>query len=106
MRRKEDIQKDIEMARRKQQYLMDQEKILMKQEKQLKRKERTRRLIERGAILEKYLKQPLILSNDQVVEILNEAFSLTGTRELLENIIRENIKKNSDQRRGASLPKD
>lgn len=88
-RTKEEIQREIEAAKTKLHYLSDQEKILLRQEKQFDRKARTRRLIERGAILEKYLKQPLILSNDQVVEILNEAFSLTGTKEILERIIRE-----------------
>ncbi len=89
MRKKEDIQKDIERAERKQRYLMGQEKLLLKQAKELERRNRSRRLIERGAILEEYLKQPLILPNDQIIEILNEAFSLTGTRVILENIIRE-----------------
>ena len=95
-RTKEEIQKEIDTAKTKLRYLSDQEKILLRQEKQFDHKARTRRLIERGAILDKYLKQPLILSNDQVVEILNEAFSLTGTREILERLIRETRQRISD----------
>ena len=102
-RTKEEIQKKIETAQTKLHYLSDQEKILLRQEKQFDRKARTRRLIERGAILEKYLKQPLILSNDQVVEILNEAFSLTGTKEILERLIRETKQRISDDAGGDDI---
>ena len=65
----------------------DREKMLMKCEKELERKERTRRLIERGAMVEKYLVSPLILSNEQVSEILVEAFS----DERVKEIIRKNV---------------
>jgi len=102
-RTKEEIQREIETAKTKLHYLSDQEKILLRQEKQFDRKARTRRLIERGAILEKYLNQPLILSNDQVVEILNEAFSLTGTKEILERLIRETRQRISDDADGDDI---
>ncbi len=38
------------------------------------RKERTRRLIERGAMLETFLEEPECLSNEQVMEILKRIF--------------------------------
>ena len=102
-RTKEEIQMKIETAQTKLHYLLDQEKILLRQEKQFDRKARTRRLIERGAILEKYLKQPLILSNDQIIEILNEVFSLTETREILERTIRDAWQRVADDAGGDDI---
>jgi len=48
----------------------NQVKRLIQQQKQAERKARTRRLIERGALLESFLAEPEALSNEQVKEIL------------------------------------
>ena len=89
MKTKEQLHKNLEQARKRRKYLSDQEKVLVREARELNRRQRTRRLIERGAILEKYLKKPLILSNDQVQELLGTVFSLTGTKMALEQIIAE-----------------
>ena len=89
MKTKEQLHKDLEQAQKRRKYLSDQEKVLGREARELDRRQRTRRLVERGAILEKYLKKPLILSNEQVRELLGTAFSLTGTQIALEQIIAE-----------------
>ena len=48
----------------------NQVKQLAQRQKEAERKARTRRLIERGAILESFLPEPETLSNEQVKEIL------------------------------------
>ena len=69
------------------------EKALMKQMKELDRKERSHRLIERGAILEKYLRNPLLLTNDQIVKILGVAFSQKDTEKILFACLTESRKR-------------
>jgi len=48
----------------------NQAKRLIQRQREAERKARTRRLIERGAILETFLPEPESLSNEQVKEIL------------------------------------
>lgn len=48
----------------------NQAKRLVQKQKEAERKARTRRLIERGAILETFLPEPESLSNEQIKEIL------------------------------------
>ena len=58
-----------------------EEKILEHQMKQLTRKERTHRLCTRGAMLESFLIRPEVLTDDDVMDILKQAFSQTGMKE-------------------------
>ncbi|OLA25308.1 MAG: glutamyl-tRNA amidotransferase [Faecalibacterium prausnitzii] len=58
-----------------------EEKILEHQIKQLTRKERTHRLCTRGAMLESFLIRPEVLTDDDVMDILKQAFSQTGMKE-------------------------
>ena len=67
-RTSEDIQKQIDQ-------LKNQKKEVLAKEKAQARKERTRRLIQRGAILEQYLNGAENLTNDEVAEIVKYAFS-------------------------------
>ena len=50
----------------------NQVKQLAQRQKEAERKARTRRLIERGAILEAFLPEPESLSNEQIKELLSE----------------------------------
>ena len=50
------------------------EKIVQSEIKRLTRKERTHRLCVRGGMLEHFLREPELLSNDQVQELLSVAF--------------------------------
>ena len=87
--RREHIQKEIETVEKKKEFLKNQEKVLMREEKELERRARSHRLIEWGAMLKSHLSRPLILDNDQIMEILNVAFSLSGTRIVLDRMISE-----------------
>ena len=54
--------------------LANQKKKLMQQHKEQERKARTKRLIERGAILEGFISNAETLTNEQVKELLQVAF--------------------------------
>ncbi|MGF3076192.1 DUF3847 domain-containing protein [Facklamia sp. P12955] len=54
--------------------LKNQEKKIKRQISQRERKKRTRRLIERGAILERYIEGAEEKSNEEIIEILDKVF--------------------------------
>ena len=64
-----------------------EEKILEHQMKQLTRKERTHRLCTRGAMLESFLIRP----DDDVMEILKQAFSQTGMKEVVSESVKGRV---------------
>ena len=68
-----------------------EEKILERQMKQLTRKERTHRLCTRGAMLESFLTRPEVLTDDDVMEILKQAFSQTGMKEVVSESVKRAI---------------
>lgn len=78
-RSSEDIQKQIDQ-------LKNQKKEVVAKEKAQARKERTRRLIQRGAILEQYLMEPEKLTNEQISEIVKYAFNTPYVREYMKEI--------------------
>ena len=69
--------------------LENEEKILKREEKELKRKERSHRLIVRGAMLEKHLKRPLVLTDEDIDGLLEYIFALKQVDELLNDLISE-----------------
>lgn len=75
-RSSEDIQKQIDQ-------LKNQKKEVLAKEKAQARKERTRRLIQRGAILEQYLNGAENLTNDEVSEIVKFAFNTTYVKDFV-----------------------
>ena len=68
-----------------------EEKILDHQMKQLTRKERTHRLCTRGAMLESFLIKPEVLTDDDVMDILKQAFSQTGIKEIVAESVKGRI---------------
>lgn len=50
------------------------------------RKERNHRLIERGAILESYLREPMDFTNEDIKNIVAKAFSLELVKQYIEGI--------------------
>lgn len=80
-RSSEDIQKQIDQ-------LKNQKKEVLAKEKVQARKERTRRLIQRGAILEQYLMEPERLANEDVSEILKYAFNTTYVKEYMRGLLK------------------
>lgn len=75
-RSSEDIQKQIDQ-------LKNQKKEVLAKEKAQARKERTRRLIQRGAILEQYLNGAENLTNDEVGEIVRFAFNTAYVKDFV-----------------------
>ena len=68
-----------------------EEKILKHQIKQLTRKERTHRLCTRGAMLDSFLIRPEVLTDDDVMDILKQAFSQTGMKETVEKSVKRRV---------------
>lgn len=69
-------------------YWTHKEKILCHQIKDLTRKERTHRLCVRAGMLESFLKEPGLLSDDQVMELLKIAFRQTEVQEALTEMLK------------------
>ena len=68
-----------------------EEKILEHQIKQLTRKERTNRLCTRGARLESFLIRPEVLTDDDVMDILKQAFSQNGMKEAVTESVKRRV---------------
>ena len=64
-------------------------KAMEAEEKGLRRKERNHRIFTRGGMLEAFLLKPLLLTDDQVHEILSKAFRTPEVDGLLKTMIRE-----------------
>jgi multidrug resistance efflux pump len=64
--------------------LENQRKQLIQAQKAQERKDRTRRLIERGAILESLIDGAATLTNDQIKALLEKAISTQNSRRQLE----------------------
>ena len=69
-------------------YWTHKEKILRHQIKNLTRKERTHRLCVRAGMLESFLNEPDLLSDSQVMEILEIAFQQTEVQEALAKMLK------------------
>lgn len=70
-----------------------EEKILQNRLKTLNRKERTHRLCTRGVMLESYLPQPEILTDEQVNMLLKILFNSSNISQILDKILVENQRK-------------
>lgn len=75
-RTSEDIQIQIDQ-------LKNLKREVVAKEKAQARKERTRRLIQRGAILEQYLVEPEKLTNEEVGEIVKYAFNTPYVKDFI-----------------------
>ena len=75
---------EAERTKRQIKYYEDKVKILEHKIPQLTRKERTHRLCTRGAMLEKYLQEPDLLTDEEIQEFLTRIFSLSGVERTLE----------------------
>lgn len=75
-RTSEDIQIQIDQ-------LKNLKREAVAKEKAQARKERTRRLIQRGAILEQYLMEPEKLTNEEVGEIVKYAFNTPYVKDFI-----------------------
>lgn len=84
-------------------YHDDKTKILTHKMSQEKWNARTHRLRTRGAMLESVLTKPLLLTDDDVLELLQFAFSQSGTREK-ETELTQKQKKIIIGKTGTTLP--
>ena len=97
----ERLDEKITQAEEKERRYAMQQKILLHEQTQLDRKKRNHRIFTRGAMLETFLKKPLLMTDDQVYELLKTAFrqSEVQTREamllkqMIESINREEVER-------------
>lgn len=68
------LEERITGAKQKEKRYADQMKILQREQAQLDRKKRNHRLFTRGAMLESFMRKPLLLTDDQVYRLLKTAF--------------------------------
>nr|WP_308520932.1 DUF3847 domain-containing protein [uncultured Stomatobaculum sp.] len=86
----EELRAEIEKSEKRLHYYDQQEKILRKKViPQLTRSARTNRLCTRAGMLESFLGQPELLTNDQVMELLKVAFRQTEVKEALKKMIED-----------------
>ena len=82
---------ELEKSEKKLRKAINDEKALQHQLKQLTRKERTHRLCTRGAMLESFLIRPEVLTDDDVMDILKQAFSQTGMKETVAESVKRRV---------------
>ena len=87
----EKLNRELEKSEKKLRKAINDEKALQHQLKQLTRKERTHRLCTRGAMLESFLIRPEVLTDDDVMDILKQAFSQTGIKEIVAESVKGRI---------------
>lgn len=92
----EKINQDIEKTENRLRRAEQEEKILQHHFKILNRKERTHRLCTRGAMLESYLPQPEILTDEQVNMILKILFNTSNISQIFDEILVENQRKSKE----------
>ena len=87
----EKLNQEIEKTEARLRRAQHKEKMLEHQIKTLNRKERTHRLCTRGAMLESFLIRPEVLTDDDVMEILKQAFSQTGMKEVVSESVKRRV---------------
>jgi hypothetical protein len=86
------IDEQVQSVRDKIQELQNKEKRLINQQREADRKARTKRLIERGAIMESILPNSIPLTNDQFKALVEEMVASKPTAITLTNAIPQNTK--------------
>ena len=69
-----DIEKDIQMNNERIRKLTEERKILNRKKAEQMRKERTHQLCTRGGMVNSFLKEPNLFTDDEVMELLTLAF--------------------------------
>ena len=87
----EKFNQKIEKTEKKLRWAELEEKRLTHQARALIRKERTHRLCTRGAMLESFLTRPEVLTDDDVMDILKQAFSKTGVIEAVAESVKRRV---------------
>lgn len=84
---KEKLLEEKQSTENKIRFLNNEIKAMKAQEKGLLRKQRNRRIFTRGGMLEAFLLEPLLLTDDQVHELLLTAFRQPAVDALLKTMI-------------------
>ena len=88
---KDQLEQGITQAEEKERRYNIQTKILLREQSQLDRKKRNHRFFTRGAMLESFLKKPLIMTDDHVYELLKTAFSQSDVQTKETTLLKEEI---------------
>ena len=70
-----ELEQRISLAEGKEKHYADQMKILKREQSQLERKKRNHQIFTHGAMLESFLRKPLLLTDGQVFQLLKTAFN-------------------------------
>ena len=70
------LEERITVAEQKEKRYTDQMKIMQREQERLERKKRNHRIFTRGAMLESFMRKPLLLTDDQVYRLLKTAFNV------------------------------
>ncbi len=88
---KERLDEKITQAEEKERRYAMQQKILLHEQSQLDRKKRNHRIFTRGAMLESFLKKPLLMTDEQVFELLKTAFNQSEIQTRETELLKETI---------------
>ena len=95
---KEKLLEEKQSTENKIRFLNNEIKAMEAQEKGLLRKQRNRRIFTRGGMLEAFLLEPLLLTDDQVHELLLTAFRQPAVDALLKTMIQNAGKGDAGER--------
>ena len=88
---KEQLEQKIAQAEQKERRNAIEQKSLLREQSQLERKRRNHRIFTRGAMLESFLRKPLLLTDGQVYELLKTAFSHPDVQSRETKLLKEEI---------------
>ena len=89
--KKERLDEKITQAEEKERRYAMQKKILLHEQSQLDRKKRNHRIFTRGAMLESFLKKPLLMTDEQVFELMKTAFNQSEIQTRETELLKETI---------------
>ena len=92
-----ELEQRISLAEGKEKHYADQMKILKQEQSQLERKRRNHRIFTRGAMLESFLRKPLLLTDGQVLQLLKTAFNDPEVQSQETAYIKETIRGTSQE---------
>ena len=88
---KERLDEKITQTEEKERRYAVQQKILLHEQAQLDRKKRNHRIFTRGAMLESFLKKPLLMTDEQVFELMKTAFNQSEIQTRETELLKETI---------------
>ena len=88
----EKLNRELEKSEKKLRKAINDEKALQHQLKKLTRSERTHRLCTRAGMLEAFLREPTVLTDDDVMELLTFLFHSEAAQKKLDMLIEERKK--------------